>query len=299
MNREDKKTIVAAVDTTGVSQVMFKEALVLASSLRARVVVVSVTPDYEGNMNRFFLKDAEKKLREPFEKILADAAEYASSLGLNMETVRRSGKPCDEIIAVARKERASLILLGGSKRSQVERMMLGRTIAEIIHDGPCDVLLIPEKSEIRFNKVMVGINDYLAHPEAGQRALDVAMSYGSEIHAVYCLDIPTEKSLRYGVMNDAQRKANAMLKEYVSQGERKGIRVVTEVRWSLPEKCLIEYAQKHKIDLIVLGSKEDASMFEMLWGSVVERVASKAVCPILVAKKMDAEEEQNFLSYAT
>jgi nucleotide-binding universal stress UspA family protein len=297
MTREEKKTIVAAVDTTDVSQAMFKEALVLASSLRARVVMVSVTPEYEGNMNRFFLKDADSKLKEPFEKILGDAADYASSLGLEMKTVRRQGKPSDEIIEVALQEKADLILLGSSKRLQLERMMLGRTIAEIIHDGPCDVLLIPQKSEIRFNKVLVEINDFPSRPEAGIRAFDVAKSYSSEVHAMYVIDIAPDKSLRYGVQREAEKKASAVMKEYVAQGESQGIRVTTEIGRNMPEKCLVEYAQENDIHLIVLSSNEDAGMFEMLWGSVVERVASKAVCPILVAKKKKGEEK-SFLSYA-
>lgn len=297
MTREDKKTIVAAVDTTDVSQAMFKEALVLASSLRARVVLVSVTPEYEGNMNRFFIKDAELQLKEPFEKILDEAADYASSLGLEMKTVRRHGKPSEEIIEVALQEKADLILLGSSKRLQLERMMLGRTIAEIIHDGPCDVLLIPKKSEIRFNKVLVEINDFPSRPEAGLRAFDVAKSYSSEIHAMYVVDIAPDRSLRYGVQREAEQKASAVMKEYAAQGESQGLRVITEIGRNMPERCLVEYAQKHDIHLIVLSSNEDAGMFEMLWGSVVERIASKAVCPILVAKKKKAEEK-SFLSYA-
>jgi nucleotide-binding universal stress UspA family protein len=297
MTREDQKTIVVAVDTTDVSQAMFKEALVLASSLRARVVLVSVTPEYEGNMNRFFIKDAELQLKEPFERILEDASNYAQSLGLEMKTVRRHGKPSEEIIEVAQQEKAALILLGSSKRLQLERMMLGRTIAEIIHDGPCDVLLIPKESEIRFNKVLVEINDFPKRPEAGMRAFDVANSYYSEIHAVYVIDIAPDKSLRYGVQREAEKKANAVMKEYSTLGESQGLHVFTEIGHNMPERCLVKYAQKHDIHLIVLSSNEDAGVFEMLWGTLVERVASKAVCPILVAKKKK-EGEKSFLSYS-
>jgi nucleotide-binding universal stress UspA family protein len=102
--------------------------------------------------------------------------------------------------------------------------------------------------------------------------------------------------LRYGVQREAEKKASVVMKEYAAQGERQGLRVITEIGHSMAEKCLVEYAQKHNIHLIVLSSNEDAGMFEMLWGSVVERVASKAVCPILVAKKKTTKEK-SFLSY--
>jgi nucleotide-binding universal stress UspA family protein len=295
MKEKDKKTLVAAVDTSAVSLSMFKEALVLASSLRAGIILVSVTPEYEGNMNRFFIKDADRQLSEPFLKILAEATDYTSSLGLKMTTIHRYGKPCDEIVAVAKEERASFIVLGSPKRLQVERMLLGRTIAEIIVSGPCDVLLIPEGSEIRFNKVMVGINGGSASNEAGQRAFEVAAGYNSEIHALYVVDIEADRALRYGVLRDAEQKAAEILKEYAAEGKSLGISVITEIRWNNPAKCLVDYAQKKEIDLIILGSKEDSAMFEMFWGSVVERVASQAACPILVAKKRKSGEEERFI----
>lgn len=293
------KTILAAVDTSDASRAVFKDALVLASTIRANVVVVSVTPGYEGNMNRFCIKDADRQLSEPFRKILKEAADYAASLGLEMRTVHRTGKPCDEIVAVAQEERASLILLGSSKRYQVERMLLGRTMAEIIVEGPCDVLLIPEESEIRFSHILVGINGSPASMEAGRRALEIAMSYGSEVHALYVIDIPADRSLRYGVLKDAEQKAGRILNDFVGQAEKLGVPVIPEMRLNTPEKCLVDYAQENKIHLIVLGSLADSSLFDMIGGSVIERVASLTACPILVAKQplagAEAQSVPNFV----
>ena len=121
------KTIVAAVDTSESSRLVFRETLVLAASIRATVVVVSVTPHYEGNMNRMCLENTDDLLSESARKILAESKEYAQSLGLELETIHRQGKVSHEILSVAREKNAAVIVLGCARRHQIERMLLGRT----------------------------------------------------------------------------------------------------------------------------------------------------------------------------
>lgn len=285
MSQHTEKTIVAAIDPSDACKSVFKEALVLASSLRAKVVLVSVTPGYEGNMNRFFIKNPEEQLSQPFKHILSEAADYASSLGLEMRTIHRSGKPSEEITAVAIEESANLILLGSAKRYQFERMLLGRVTAEIIFNAPCDVLLVPNNKEIKFNNILIGYNGSGASEAAMQRSFDIAKSYGSRVHGLYAIDMPADKSLRYGVIQDAEHKAESILKTLRMKGVEHDIPVITSFRWNSPEKCLVDYAKEHQINLIILGSSLHAGMFDLFWGSVTERVASLTPCPILVVKQ--------------
>lgn len=293
MTTPSVKTILAAINDSQENRSLFKEALALAASMRARVIVVSVTPGYEGNINRFFLQDADRQFEEPLRRILQEAYEYATSLGLEMQTFHRTGKPWEEITAVANEEHADLILLGCAKRLQVERMLLGRTTIEVIINGPCDVLLIPEDAEIRFNKILVGINGSKNSIEAGLRAIDVATSYGGSLHALYVTNVPTDRSLRYGVMEEAQRKGWEILKDFVSRGEKLDVPVIAAVQGNIPDECIVEYAQKKHIHLIVLGSQSKSLRFDMFCGSVIERVASLAPCPILVAKNRHEASELN------
>jgi nucleotide-binding universal stress UspA family protein len=284
MTTHTVKTVLAAMNNSQENRSLFKEALALASSMRARVVVVSVTPEYEGNMNRFFLNDADQQLKAPFQEILREADEYATSLGLSMETVHRRGKPDEEICAVAYEVNADLILLGCAKRMQVERMLLGRTTVEVIINSPCDVLLIPEDGELRFDRILAGLDGSAASTEAGLRAIDIARSYGSELHALYVTNIPTDRSLRYGITRDAEKKGWKILKAFVSQGKEQDIPVIAAIRGNIPEDCLAAYAQEKNIHLIILGSQTDSLGLDMFCGSVVERIVSLTPCPVLVAK---------------
>lgn len=284
MTTHTVKTILAAINDSREDRSLFKEALALASSMRARVVLVSVTPGYEGNMNRLFIPDAEQQLKSALHQTLNDAEEYAESLGLTIKTIHRTGKPCEEIIAVANDEKADLILLGCADRLQMERILLGRTTVEVIINAPCDVMIVPEDAEIKFDKILVGVSGSPASMKAGLCAIDLATTYGGEVHALYVTDVPTDRSLRYRVMDEAEKKGWDILKKIVCRGEKLDVPVITAVVGNQPDECLVAYAKQKDMHLIVLGSQDKSVGFDMFCGSVIEHVASLAPCPIFVAK---------------
>jgi len=279
------ESILAAVDISRVSQSAFKQALALSSSMRAKLLAVAVTPRYEGNMNRLKIADANRQLSEPFRKSLEDAASYAASLGLDIRTIHRTGEPSVEIIRVAEEEGVDLIVLGNEKRSKMEQVLLGGMRAKVVDGSPCDVMLVPEMSEIRFGRILVGVNGTPASNAAGMRALELAASYGSQVHALTAIDIPTDRSLRYGVLKDARQKGFKALEAIAAEGERLGVEVITELQEAPPEKCLLSYAEAKDIQHIILGSKGYSGVSDILLGSVVERVALHASCAIQVVKR--------------
>lgn len=288
MKANNPRTIVAAMDTTDTSRGVFKEALVLASSSSAHVVLVAVTPHYEGNMNRMCIKNAEEQFSKPFRNMLDEAKQYAGSLGLEVETIHRRGKPSDEISAVAEEKRAHLLLLGCSHRTQVERMLLGRTMLEILYNCSCDVLLIPEGGEVGFGKVVVGVNGRPGSLTAAKRALDVAACYGSELHALHVIDLPPDKSLRYGVQQEAERKGRTVLHQIEQLGADRQQKILTSQCQNSPERGLTEYAADQNIQLIVLGLKPHSGLLGNILDSVVEGVAARTNCPVLVTRNAEA-----------
>ena len=103
---------------------------------------------------------------------------------------------------------ASLIIMGCSKRYQFERLLLGRTASEVVNRSHCDVLFLPEHSEIRFNNILIGLSDTENNEKAVRRGFDIASSYGGKVHGIHSIFLPADRSLRYGVASDAERKAS-------------------------------------------------------------------------------------------
>jgi len=279
------KSILVAIDPGFASQMAFRQALQLAASMQATVEAVSVTPRYEGNMHRWKLDDANDQLDLPFKNCLNNVIQCASYLGQKVKTVHRVGEPAEVITALAEEEGMDLLLMGYPRRSYVEEVLLGRTTAKVIGMSPCDVLMIPENAEIGFSRILVGLDGSSHSMAAGQRALELAQSYGGEVHGLTVLDVPIERSLRYGVLDEARHKNFTALQILARQGEKLGVPVVTELREGSPGKHLVQYSQDNNMDLIVLGSYGRTAFSRLLLGSVVERVAALSPLPTLVVKR--------------
>ena len=282
------KKILVAIDPATAGQAAFRQALRLAAFLKARLIAISVTPQYEGNMNRWTLSGTNELLSEPFERCLHDAKQEAAASGQMIRTVHRVGDPVEEIILLAEEEGVGFVLLGYPKRSYIERVILGRTAAKVIGLSPCDVLMVPEHAEINFSRILVGIDGSRYSMEAGQRALDLALAFGGEVHALTVLDVPVDRGLLYGVLDEARRKNASALEVLAGQGERLGVPVVTAVMDGSPYETIVRYSEEKHIDLIILGSYGRTALTRILMGSVVERVASLSSLPTLVVKRLGA-----------
>ncbi|MEE4313622.1 MAG: universal stress protein [Desulfofustis sp.] len=285
-----KATIIAALDNSRSSRSAFKQALTLAVSRRSELVAVAVTPRYEGTMSRLSIDDPERALSAPFVDSLTDAADYAASLGLAVRTEHLIGVPSAEIVAFAEREEAGLIVIGGCRRTQMERVLLGRTTARIIADAPCDVLIIPEGSEVQFASILVGINGSAASLQAGRMALELADDYGSTVHALAVVEVPVDRSLRYGVMEEARLAGRRNLEAIQQYAEKHGQKITCEVRVSSTDRALIDHAEKTGSQLIVIGCSAHSGVGHLMSGSIVERVVSQATCPVLAVRRDIVED---------
>lgn len=290
--------ILVAIDPGPASKNAFLQALRLAQSMRAQLVAVSVTPRYEGNMNRWKISEANDQMNEPFKKCLQDATRTAVAYGQTIRVVHKVGDPVEEIVAMAEEFGAGLLLMGCPRRAYVERVLLGRTIANVIGLSPCDVLLIPEAVEINFTRTLVGLDGSRYSMEAGQRALDLAVAYGGEVHALSVLHVDAARSLHYGVLDEARHKCSTVIQTFAGQGKKLGVPVITEICEGFPYEEIVKYGEEKDIQLIVLGSYGRTALRRFLTGSVVERVAALSFKPILVVKRLASNGVRN-LAYGS
>ena len=82
-----------------------------------------------------------------------------------------------------------------------------------------------------------------------------------------------------------KRNAEKLLNGAVKWGEENGISIESEVLVdSSAEKAIIDYAKKHKMDLIVIGTKGMTGIEKFLMGSVANHVVTYAHCPVLAIR---------------
>lgn len=141
---------------------------------------------------------------------------------------------------------------------------------------------------------MVDIKRIL-HPsdfsEFSDRALDyatqLAQKFGAELHLLHVLTDPmslvqgpADYSLPDGFFEDLIKQAEGALAERPrSGGSGLKVRRVTAVGSAAGE--IVRYAGENKADLIVMGTHGLTGLAHLLIGSVAERVARTAPCPVM------------------
>jgi universal stress protein A len=85
--------------------------------------------------------------------------------------------------------------------------------------------------------------------------------------------------LQRDIIQQAQKALDELVKKYCA-----GIKTKTEMRFGHPVETIILSAQKMKADVIVVGTHGRSGVKHALLGSVAERVARQAPCPVLVVR---------------
>jgi nucleotide-binding universal stress UspA family protein len=142
-------------------------------------------------------------------------------------------------------------------------------------------------------KILVAVDGSKPATHAAHKAIELAKSLRAGLTILYIVSPPTYIDLGYanvGRMNEIESKEKKHAQRLVDKAKNNAIQndipVETSVliRYTSVVKSIIEYAEKNKIDLIVVGSRGMSGFKKMLLGSVASGVVTYAHCPVLVVK---------------
>jgi len=105
--------------------------------------------------------------------------------------------------------------------------------------------------------------------------LDLPLPKGSKVTALGVL-IPLDSS-NHSVLEMVLEKTRNLLEE-------NGIHTETEMILGYPQEIIVEYVEKNKPDLIVLGAKGLRATFGILLGGVAQQVVEYSCCPVLIIR---------------
>ena len=152
--------------------------------------------------------------------------------------------------------------------------------------------------DITIKKILVAIDGSKPSLDASEQAISLAAKYEAELIAVHAVS----PNVRYGYLEDVITPGlPASLKEVVVLAMEKGQKYLDDVKQNASEnkvevrtevligassvvKEIVEYAEEHKIDLIVIGTRGISGIKKMLLGSTASGILSYAHCPVLIVK---------------
>ena len=106
----------------------------------AHVAVVAVAaPVYRDPRLAKFPDEFEEEHQQ---KVLAEAQEVLARNGMPARTAAPVGDAATEIARTARDSQADLVVVGARGLSSLKRLVLGSVSTKVLHEAPCDVLVV-------------------------------------------------------------------------------------------------------------------------------------------------------------
>ena len=164
--------ILVAIDTSDMGQHVFDEAVSLAKTSNANLMLLHVLnpldepyyvdpafaeptilyPEFQDPKNEKYIKEWEK-LKKDRSDWLDSQCEKAKNKGLGIEVHQQVGEASRTICDVARNWGADLIIMGRRGRRGLSEFFLGSVSNYVLHHAKCSVLVVQDPVHITNQKV--------------------------------------------------------------------------------------------------------------------------------------------------
>jgi nucleotide-binding universal stress UspA family protein len=137
--------IVVPTDFSDCAREAWEMAKRLGAAVGAELIVCHIVPEPLRYGQGVYAGDpADDVARAWVKAALDDLVEQARAGGLEARACLRRGLPYQEIVALARDERADLIVIGTHGRAGMSRRLLGSVTDRVVRLAPCPVLTVRE-----------------------------------------------------------------------------------------------------------------------------------------------------------
>jgi nucleotide-binding universal stress UspA family protein len=277
------KKLLVAVDGSDISLHAFREALRISTD---DVLVLAVAPPYSGDLRVMGTSDLGALLRQPCEVALDKISNLAEARDAQIRPVCVMGEPYEAIVETAEDEGRDLIVMGVRGASLAQRLLVGSTTARVIGFSSQDVLVVPEKGTVGWDRILVATDGSEYSRKAVDKALELAAHSGGMLTVIAVLEISPQI---YAVAPELAEEKIKLPEKYVEEVKElaasRGILVEGVVREAeCANEVITDVARKKGVDLIVLGSHGRTGLKRLLMGSVTESVIAHTPCPVLVVK---------------
>ena len=221
-------------------------------------------------------------LRHTYRSVLGDIAH---------EILLTVGFPWQEILIRAKAVDADLIIVGPHSTRAEEKGVVrvagrvGSTVENVVTRENCPVMIVSREvgeDRLRFGCVLVAVDFSRSCECAVCFAARLAAHHRSRLVAFHMLPVPpVPKYTRSHYQTDADRTRRRLTSLYLPYLDGIDHRYRVQAG-AMPHLAILDGAAEEKADLIIMGSHTKEASGKWYPGSVVERVAYRANCPVVV-----------------
>jgi nucleotide-binding universal stress UspA family protein len=261
------KTILVCTDFSDGSKNAENYAAALCQSTGASLLLTHIYFEEEENTDDTLKEEKKATLHNQLDR---NAVEMKSKFGIAIQPVLRSGKPIDEITAVA-KEMAVDLVVTGARETAAGSGLVGGLVYDLMHSSLFPVLAVPEACEfVAYKEILFAVNPSGLLPYNDKALKSLIDSFKSNLNIVTIA------------------AANA----HDAEGKPRGLSMLQSMYTSIPHQFVhlqnssfpngIQDAVKlHKTDLLTIISQRSNFLDRMLKNTNTQKVFYSTTIPML------------------
>ncbi len=281
------KKIVIPIDFSETALLAIEHAAFMAKLYQADLLLVHIV---EHNWQSFSIVAPEIKFELPgnifslIETKLQDIAErIRADYGVNASTLSTEGVVCEEIVELARTEKADLIVMGTHGVSGFAEVFMGSNSFRVVTLSPCPILTVQTHSRrVGFSEILLPIDNSRHSRQKVKYTAELAKQYGARINILGLLEEDDRGDL------DKFEKKVEQVRIFI---ESCGIQVTVHKRigGNLARNTL-EFAKLNNADLIVIMTDQEENFTGSFLGPYAQQIVNHSWIPVLSFKPIEVDE---------
>jgi len=292
--------IIVPLDGSQVAEQALKSAVAIAQQTKAQIILLQA-PVFK---DVIIPSEAGYGLLWPessMEAVISEASDYLNNIqiqytqpDLTLQTVIVEGDPASAIIDTALEEGADLIVMSTHGRTGLTRWVLGSVTEKVLRHAHCPVLVV--RNEAPISNVIITLDGSPLAEQAVEPGCAITDLLGGEVTLVSVEQpiIPDAKLVRE--LDRAESGLGKHLLENLYNNTENYLQIVARtfecvdihtkaaILTGSPANSILEYADEHDVDLIVMATHGRTGIRRWVYGSVTEKVLRRSHCAMLIVR---------------
>lgn len=293
MKRNDGPWLVATDFSPGARLAADRAAFLAGRLGRALVLVHVVSHDALVTLRAWMTGEPTlaDRLRADLQAQLSEECHrLARSFGVDASPVLLEGHPVAAIDAQAAQTGASCLVVGALGSSRVQHLLLGTTAERLLRKTSHPLLTVRQPAHGAYERVLLPLDFSAWTMEALTLARQVAPD--ATFYLAHVFAVPFEEKLRFAGVDDAtidlyrqntRDSARAQLQALAEMAGLPPDRYVLRLVEGEAASGLVQEAEDHGCDLVVIGKHGRNAAEELLLGSVTRHLLDEVRCDVLVS----------------
>lgn len=256
---------------------------IFSGTFEAELFALHVVPDFSPALYNTATAIKGELVRR-VDVIKNDAAEHLESISkakdVSFRSLVKEGNAAKKIIEVAEEENVDLIVMGRKGMSALERIFIGSVANQVLRNSRVPLLLTKKRTGgPSFKKILVP-TDFSQHEDVERDfAWKLAKGFDAMLTLLHVLELH-DHEFSPRVLEEMMGEILKRIKGR-KRREKEDIEVTEDVTRAVNAPLgIVDYAEAHKYDLIVMSTCGPGAVERFFLGSTTEKVISYSPIPI-------------------